>query len=301
MMSSLASSVSVEGPSLAELLAESDALGVHTTVDDILRHAVVFARQRLGLERVAIYLRDSGTKVMRGSWGTGLSGETTDERSHTYPDLCATALNQLLHQGLLWKYCPEVPLRSVETLRTNVVAHGWLAVTPLLAGHNVLGVMYNDSALTGAVLDERKQERAALWCGLLANLVHGRQSWAPRIDAVVGVPVTRMVRQVVTQIDQVPTVSGQELARDLGVSPGHLARCFKGEMGLSMVEYRNRLRLRRFFERVEGGEVNLIKAALGAGFGSYAQFHRVYRQLLGGTPRDVLSRRGGVSRSSTLV
>jgi transcriptional regulator GlxA family with amidase domain len=63
------------------------------------------------------------------------------------------------------------------------------------------------------------------------------------------------------------------------------------EMGASLVEYRNRLRLRGFFDQVEGGETNLIRAALAAGFGSYAQFHRVYRQLVGGTPRDVTLRR----------
>jgi transcriptional regulator GlxA family with amidase domain len=57
-----------------------------------------------------------------------------------------------------------------------------------------------------------------------------------------------------------------------------------------LVEYRNRLRLRSFFDHVEQGEANLIGAAHAAGFGSYAQFHRVYRQLLGSTPRDLISR-----------
>jgi AraC-like DNA-binding protein len=39
----------------------------------------------------------------------------------------------------------------------------------------------------------------------------------------------------------------------------------------------------------------LLDAALEAGFGSYAQFHRVYRKLVGTAPRDYLTtRRGGV-------
>jgi AraC-like DNA-binding protein len=62
-------------------------------------------------------------------------------------------------------------------------------------------------------------------------------------------------------------------------------------MGVSLVDYRNRLRIDRFFECIQrtGGNGNLLDAALEAGFGSYAQFHRVYRKFLGTTPRDIFS------------
>jgi AraC-like DNA-binding protein len=79
--------------------------------------------------------------------------------------------------------------------------------------------------------------------------------------------------------------------RRLGVSAGKLARDFKTEMGLSLVEYRNRLRLERFLALVDRGGGNLLQAALDAGFGSYAQFHRVFRSLLGTTPREYLTGR----------
>jgi len=51
---------------------------------------------------------------------------------------------------------------------------------------------------------------------------------------------------------------------------------------------RNRLRLERFFAEVDQGGNNLLEAALAAGFGSYSQFHRVFRELIGTTPRDHL-------------
>jgi AraC-like DNA-binding protein len=75
------------------------------------------------------------------------------------------------------------------------------------------------------------------------------------------------------------------------VSAGHLARAFKREMGVSLVDYRNRKRLDRFFEIIQrmGNTSNLLDAALEAGFGSYAQFHRVYRKFLGTTPRAMFS------------
>ena len=68
-------------------------------------------------------------------------------------------------------------------------------------------------------------------------------------------------------------------------------------MGVSLVDYRNRRRIDRFFDSISrsGGTVNLLDAALEAGFGSYAQFHRVYRKFLGSAPREVLA---GSNRAS---
>jgi len=74
----------------------------------------------------------------------------------------------------------------------------------------------------------------------------------------------------------------------LAISPGHLTRVFRTEMGVSLVEYRNRLRIERFFGLVERGGDNLLAAALAAGFGSYAQFHRVFRKVVGTTPREYI-------------
>jgi AraC-like DNA-binding protein len=59
--------------------------------------------------------------------------------------------------------------------------------------------------------------------------------------------------------------------------------------------------MQRFFQMLDQGECRLLDAALEAGFGSYAQFHRVYRKLVGKAPRDYLSdRRAGVRVPSNL-
>jgi methylphosphotriester-DNA--protein-cysteine methyltransferase len=57
-------------------------------------------------------------------------------------------------------------------------------------------------------------------------------------------------------------------------------------MGMSLVEYRHRRLMARFFEALERGQANLLAAALDAGFGNYTQFHRVYRRMFGKSPRD---------------
>jgi AraC-like DNA-binding protein len=277
---------------IAQVLSISDELGVYLELDDLLRHAVELARARLKLERVSIFLRDDENGLMRGSFGTGPSGETVDERWHAHPvtrEQCE-ALRQLVPQGRLWNYYDDVELQVLKPRRKWIVGKGWNTTTPLLAAGKLVGVMYTDAALSGSAFDAERQSLAALLCGSLANLVRARQPGS--MSESCGGPgrPTRMVRHALAALERDARVRGQELARELGVSPGHLARLFKNELGVSLVEYRNRLRLRSFFDHVEQGETNLIRAAHAAGFGSYAQFHRVYRQLLGGTPRDLIAR-----------
>ena len=64
---------------------------------------------------------------------------------------------------------------------------------------------------------------------------------------------------------------------------------FKRELGVGLVAYRNRLRLRRFLELASSGRTTLLAACLEAGFGSYPQFHRVFVAETGQTPREYLA------------
>jgi AraC-like DNA-binding protein len=276
---------------IAQVLAISDELGVYTELDDLLRHAVELVRARLQLERVSIFLWDDKSGRMRGTFGTGPSGQTEDERWHSHPVARkeCDALRNLGPRGMLWNYYDDVELQVIRPRRKLIVGRGWNTTTPLLAAGRVVGVMYADAALSSSTFDADRQAHAALLCGSLANLVHAKQAGLMSESSGGPGQPTRMVRRVLAALEQDAGVRGQDLAREFGVSPGHLARIFKTDLGVSLVEYRNRLRLRRFFDRVEQGEANLIKAANAAGFGSYAQFHRVYRQMLGGTPRDLMS------------
>src|SRR5262249_13675183 len=101
--------------------------------------------------------------------------------------------------------------------------------------------------------------------------------------------VTKAARLLATD----PSMSAGDLAADLNVSASRFARVFKTEMGVSVVGYRNQLRLERFQAIVDGGSDKLREAALAAGFGSYAQFHRVFLAVHGTSPRAYLGSRRG--------
>lgn len=78
-----------------------------------------------------------------------------------------------------------------------------------------------------------------------------------------------------------------ELARKAGLSPSRLSRLFKEQMGVPLAQFRNRQRLEAFFALyADGRRRTLLEAALAAGFGSYPQFHRVFRQIVGCSPAE---------------
>jgi len=77
----------------------------------------------------------------------------------------------------------------------------------------------------------------------------------------------------------------EELAHRAGLSPARLSRLFRRQVGITLTEYRNQRRVERFVKAYgEGRKLNMLTAALVAGFGSYAQFHRVFREVMGCTP-----------------
>ncbi len=55
-----------------------------------------------------------------------------------------------------------------------------------------------------------------------------------------------------------------------------------------LTDYRNRCRVEPFCDLVADGRRSVLDAALAAGFGSYPQFHRVFRAVMGTTARDFL-------------
>ncbi|HMF53414.1 MAG TPA: helix-turn-helix domain-containing protein [Edaphobacter sp.] len=83
----------------------------------------------------------------------------------------------------------------------------------------------------------------------------------------------------------------KNLAHRAGLSASRLSRLFKEQTGSTLVDFRNRQRIERFQGLFGTGQRRtLLDAALEAGFGSYPQFHRVFRQVVGCSPKDYARR-----------
>lgn len=81
-----------------------------------------------------------------------------------------------------------------------------------------------------------------------------------------------------------------QLARACGTSSAYLSRTFRRQIGVPLSHYRNSLRLSRFWEEFRGTEQKTVaEAVYAAGFGSYAQFYKVFTQAYGQGPRACLA------------
>jgi AraC-like DNA-binding protein len=92
--------------------------------------------------------------------------------------------------------------------------------------------------------------------------------------------------------DETAATSLEELARRAGLSATRLSRLFKQQTGVALVEFRNRQRIERFLELYGTGQRRkMSEAALEAGFGSYPQFHRIFKRVIGCSPGDYRTKR----------
>ena len=83
-----------------------------------------------------------------------------------------------------------------------------------------------------------------------------------------------------------------DLAMSCGVSSAYLSRTFNHQVGVPLNRYRNSLRLSRFFEHYRSPQrLTIAEAVYAAGFGSYAQFYKVFTRSYGRGPRECLNRR----------
>ncbi|MBN1943866.1 MAG: helix-turn-helix domain-containing protein [Phycisphaerae bacterium] len=138
--------------------------------------------------------------------------------------------------------------------------------------------------------DDLPRYNAALGYWLLSAFSAHRRGEDFTEDGEVHPAVDRAVRLL--RSENAPE-SVETLARRAGLSPSQLTRVFAKQIGMSIVEYRQRVRLERFREMFgRGGRYNMTQAALRAGFGSYPQFHRVFKRHFGFGPAEYRRRLG---------
>ena len=286
------------GGGMASLLRALDEIRGLVDTDLILRRAIEVARDRIGLKRAGIFVLDRSRNLMLGTWGMDLACTVVDEHSVVYGvrGTDSEALRRSEEEGAHFAVFENCPIIEHQGGETRIAGRGWVAKTPIRSMQGVIGMMFNDAALTGGSVDEAKQGQAAVLCAMLGTMLDpvrgGLGSRSPGQS-----PSQRLVASAVAMLNKRPGIGGKELAAALNISLSRLARVFKILMGMSLVEYRNRLRLDRFESLLDRGRTNLLEAAMEAGFGSYAQFHRVFRANLHASPREYLRPAGNDRRA----
>jgi AraC-like DNA-binding protein len=146
-------------------------------------------------------------------------------------------------------------------------------------------------ALFGQVDEAETLDDTLFNNGLSYLLLAAWQALVDSTDIVGGVDVHPAVDKVARLLHADPDTGNLvHLARTVGLSPSHLSRLFKTQMGLSIGRFRNQQRLQRFLRLYGNGRrTTALGAAHEAGFGSYAQFYRVFRDETGRNPSAMRS------------
>lgn len=276
---------SASSPMVALLATFDDMLGCDD-IDLLLKRAVEFARERLGLVRAAIYLRHEAEGVMRGTWGTQSDGTTVDEHNITFRIWNGDKAYHegLAREGVYWTALDNVPLVEHLPSETREFAEGWVCCTPIRSGPELLGMMFNDAGGTQSPIDDGQQSQVAVLCSLLGTALERARRRGETANTERGAAHSAVVVRVARLLAKDPAMTAEALGSQIHLSASRIARLFKAEMGMSLVQYRNRLKLERFASLLDQKGENLLEAALAAGFGSYAQFHRVFMTERGTTP-----------------
>jgi hypothetical protein len=148
----------------------TDELAACGDVKSLLRRAVELGREKLHLERCAIFLPDG--ENMRGSYGTNMQGETTDEHEILFKkdEWWYERFRHLHPSEPHWDWV-EGPQTEAHGDKVTEVGRGWIAVTPIRAGKEILGLFFNDAAISGTKLDPIVQDIVEVYCSILGSLV----------------------------------------------------------------------------------------------------------------------------------
>jgi methylphosphotriester-DNA--protein-cysteine methyltransferase len=141
----------------------------------------------------------------------------------------------------------------------------------------------------------RHRDCDALNAGLRYLLVHGWRAHKTRSDRSRKIELHPAVTLAVELLSkrEASATSLPQIASRCGLSPTYLSRLFHQQLGISLSQYRNSNRLSAFIEHyADGGRRTILDCALAAGFGSYAQFYKVFLSAYGEGPARLIRRSG---------
>jgi PAS domain S-box-containing protein len=141
-------------------------------LDTLYRRAVELARDKLEIERCGLYMIDESRSFLQGTYGTNDQRRTTDERgSRREVGEFATILAAGPEQLWVVRETPHVYVRDGTQ---QVIGSGWVVATVLRGAAGPLGILFNDSALSGRPVDEAQQELAAVYCSIIGSIIERR-------------------------------------------------------------------------------------------------------------------------------
>lgn len=161
---------------LRRVLSLASELITSTDTDDLCRRAVEALKTDLGLERCAIFLENDG--YLFGTYGVDGHGRITDEHDQRIPmnDSIWKSRKRLIDRDKPRWIEIHGPHYEWDGEQIRAIGEGWIAITPILSSRGFLGVLFNDTAVSGARLDPLLQEVVTVFCSLFGALYEQKRA-----------------------------------------------------------------------------------------------------------------------------
>ncbi len=181
-----------------------------TTLDEVLQRAVELPRERLGIQRTGLYfLSEDGDKI-EGTFGTDITGNTTDERKqlNDIKPASAAALSTAKIGDIRWLTVADTDLTEYEDGVLKTIKQGWKVITPVISSSNRRAVMFNDNARFGGNIEVLQQDLLAVFCNGLGNIIDRQEAISAQLDLARGM---ESVLKMTDELLSCPTM--EELVR----------------------------------------------------------------------------------------
>ncbi|HTP10600.1 MAG TPA: PAS domain S-box protein, partial [Anaerolineae bacterium] len=157
---------------LRAIVTATDELIRTNDLETLYRRSVELAREKLGVERCALYILDESREWVWGTYGTDDQGHTTDERTNKE----RAQNHQIIFAPREQQWVTfQTDLKYWASDQDQVVGTGWNVATAIRSAVGPIGIMFNDAALSHKPYDEGLQQALALYCAMLANIIENKR------------------------------------------------------------------------------------------------------------------------------
>ncbi len=194
-------------------------------------------------------------------------------------ELCETAVPVVLEGNVVAFFVIQPVLHRAPTQQAFRRALNRLRERGIPFGMKELEAGY----LASPVMSAQKQQVVVNLLKTFAEHLASRAQEMMMLPAKYESPAITRAREFIAR-HQAERLSLSAVAKAAHMHPIYFCRAFKKATGFGFSEYLSRLRIERAKWLLRDRTLRISEAAFAAGFGSMAQFNRVFRKLVGESP-----------------
>ncbi|MCB9423071.1 MAG: PAS domain S-box protein [Ardenticatenaceae bacterium] len=140
-------------------------------LDELYRRAIELAYNRLGFERIGMFLLNEAKDTLLGTYGVDTAGNIRSEQSPEHIITDPETIKTFILSRTRLRVSEDADLLQ----EGEVVGHGWHIGAAMWAEESPIGVIFADNLVTGQPLKPYQSELLFAYAGTVANLIVRRR------------------------------------------------------------------------------------------------------------------------------